>query len=126
MPVTRAALSCDPKCAIANSLTGTGVRLIAVSPTATTGAPFGPVTAAVSSATPSATAPVSRPARPDVFITAAIRTCHQTGLARRLFLTKLGRSNPEASVPRMGGMSRPDIRQWRPPAEAEPDLVALV
>ena len=42
-----------------------GVRLIAVSPTATTGAPFGPVTAAVSSATPSATAPVSRPTRPD-------------------------------------------------------------
>ncbi|GEM_PF-7055100 len=43
--------------------------------------PFGPVTAAVSSATPSATAPVSRPARPDVFITAAIRTCPRTGLA---------------------------------------------
>src|SRR5271169_2159619 len=82
MPVTRAALSCDPKCAIANSLTGTGVRLIAVSPTATTGAPFGPVTAAVSSATPSATAPVSRPTRPDVLITAPIRTCPRTGLAR--------------------------------------------
>jgi len=29
-------------------------------------------------------------------------------------------------VPRMGGMSRPDIRQWQPPAEAEPDLVTLV
>ena len=26
----------------------------------------------------------------------------------------------------MGGMSRPDIRQWQPPAEAEPDLAALV
>src|SRR5947207_1695793 len=47
MPVTRAALSCVPKCAIANSLTGTGVRLIAVSPTAVTGAPFGPVTGVV-------------------------------------------------------------------------------
>ena len=47
MPVTRASLSCVPKCAIANSLTGTGVRLIAVSPTAMTGAPLAPVTAAV-------------------------------------------------------------------------------
>src|SRR6185295_2951196 len=80
MPATRAALSCVPKCAIANSLTGTGVRLIAVSPTAMTGAPFGPVTAAVSSDTPSATAPVSSPARPDVFITAAIRTCPRSRL----------------------------------------------
>ena len=88
MPVTRASLSCVPKCAIANSLTGTGVRLIAVWPTATTGAPFGPVTAAVSSAIPSATAPVSRPTRPDVLITAPIRTCPRTGLAPSAFLTK--------------------------------------
>jgi len=29
-------------------------------------------------------------------------------------------------VPRMGGMSRPDIRHWQPPTEAEPDLAALV
>ena len=41
-PVSSASLSWEPKCAIANSLTGTGVRLMATSPTATTGAPFGP------------------------------------------------------------------------------------
>ena len=29
-------------------------------------------------------------------------------------------------MPRMGGMSRPDIRHWQPPTEAEPDLAALV
>src|SRR4029078_6693257 len=80
MPAIRAALSCVPKCAVADSLTGTGVRLIAVSPTAMTGAPFGPVTAGVSSETPSATAPFSSPARPDVFITAAIRTCPRSRL----------------------------------------------
>ena len=92
IPVTSAALSCEPKCAIANSLTGTGVRLIALSPTATTGAPRGPVTAAVSSATPSATPPVSRPIRLDVLITAAIRTCPRTRLVTfsqaRAILTK--------------------------------------
>src|SRR5947209_2632725 len=62
IPAIRASLSCVPKCVIANSLTGTGVRLIVVSPTATTGAPRAPVAAAVSSDTPSATAPASRPA----------------------------------------------------------------
>jgi hypothetical protein len=61
MPVISASLSCDPKCTIANSLTGMGVRLIAVSPTAVTGAPSGPVMAAASSDTPSATAAVSTP-----------------------------------------------------------------
>ena len=86
-------MSCVPKCAIANSLTGTGVRLIAASPTATTGAPDAPVTAAVSSATPSATAPASSPAAaPHVLITAAIRTGPRTGLVAfsqvRVFITK--------------------------------------
>jgi hypothetical protein len=38
IPATSACLSCDPKCVIAKSLTGIGVRLIAVSPTAMTGA----------------------------------------------------------------------------------------
>ena len=97
MPAIRACLSCVPKCAIANSLTGTGVRLIAASPTATTGAPDGPPemgrAAAVSSATPSATAPASRPAAaPHVLFTAAIRACPPTGLVAflqvRTFLTK--------------------------------------
>jgi hypothetical protein len=60
-PVSSASLSWAPKCAIANSLTGTGVRLMATSPTATTGLPSGPLTPAVSWATPSATAPASNP-----------------------------------------------------------------
>src|SRR5271166_3378632 len=43
------------------------------------------------------------------------------------FLTKLCRSNPAAPGPRMGCMSRPEIRQWQPePAAQEPDLVALL
>jgi hypothetical protein len=93
MPTIRACLSCVPKCAIANSLTGTGVRLIAAPPTATTGAPSGPVAAAVSSATPSATAPASRPAAaPHVLFMAAIRACPPIGLVAflqvRTFLTK--------------------------------------
>src|ERR1700733_9249968 len=62
IPAISASLSCEPKCMIAKSLTGIGVRLIAVSPTAMTGALFGPMIAAASSATPSATAAASIPA----------------------------------------------------------------
>ena len=99
IPAIRASLSCVPKCVIANSLTGVGVRLIAVSPTATTGAPRAPVTAAVSSDTPSATAPASRPASAPaasrVLFMAAIRTCPRIGLVRvsagRRFLAKICR-----------------------------------
>src|ERR1700677_689346 len=64
---------------MANSLTGMGVRLMAVSPTALTGAPCGPVIAAASSATPSATAAVSRPA------SAPASTRH---IPCRLFITR--------------------------------------
>ena len=100
IPVIRASLSCVPKCVIANSLTGTGVRLMAASPTATTGAPRAPVTAAVSSATPSATAPASRPASaPAASLTtfmAAIRTWHRTGLV-------WPETNPPGTLSRIGG-----------------------
>jgi hypothetical protein len=91
MPARRASLSCDPKCVIANSLTGIGVRLIAVSPTAITGALFALISAAASSATPSAMAAVSKPAsapassrrtvaRPGGLITGHIRNPWRRGL----------------------------------------------
>src|ERR1700676_2750323 len=135
MPASRASLSCEPKCAIANSLTGIGVRLIAVSPTAMTGALFGPMIAAASSATPSATAAVSTPvsapasrrrtvACPVVVITGPIRNCRRSGLAwikSVLVLTSvLLRGNPLARVPRMQVMNRPEIRERQPdPGAAE-------
>jgi hypothetical protein len=61
MPVTRASLSLDPKCAIANSFTGIGVWLIATSPIASIGLPSAPVIPATNWATPSATAATSTP-----------------------------------------------------------------
>ena len=102
MPASRASLSCDPKCTIAKSLTGMGVRLIAVSPTAITGAPSGPVIAAASSATPSATAAVIMPASapasrrrtvgwPDVVITGPIRNCRHSQIG-----TEINRAYPPA------------------------------
>src|SRR5687767_14079491 len=63
VPATSTILSFSPKFRIANSLTGSGVRVMTASPTAMTGEEAGPTRAAVSSANPSATAAASRPAR---------------------------------------------------------------
>src|SRR5688500_16103655 len=63
VPATRTILSFSPKVRIANSLTGSGVRVMTASPTAMTGEEAGPTRAAVSSANPRATAAASRPAR---------------------------------------------------------------
>src|SRR5262249_23597898 len=82
------------------SLTGTGVRLIATSPTATTGLPCGPMSPAISWATPSAAAAASSPqpapasarlaAEPlIVLITGPIRGQEGGGLPSTPFLAKL-------------------------------------
>ena len=153
MPAISASLSCEPKCAIANSLTGMGVKLIAVSPTAMTGALSGPISAAASSATPSATAAARIPAsaaaavlaialtterdgscRSCVLIMAAIRSCPRTGLADVSFAqVPAVRGNPEADLPRMEGMRRTEIRQLPPDRGAaeegagrDPDLAVVL
>ena len=61
VPTTRASLSWVPKAVIATFFTGSGVRLMAALPTATTGDEAGPTNAATTSATPSPTAAASRP-----------------------------------------------------------------
>src|ERR1035438_3030557 len=62
MPLSRTSLSSRPKCWIAKSLTGTGVRSMAALPTAITGTPPGPVMPATSWAAPRAIAAASSPA----------------------------------------------------------------
>ena len=66
MPASSTVLSWLPKCWIAKSLTGIGVRSIAALPTAITGSPAGPVRPATSWATPIAAAAASSPVRAPV------------------------------------------------------------
>src|SRR6202050_3730349 len=90
IPATSACLSWEPKCVIAKSLTGMGVRLIAVSPTAMTGALFGPGSAPTSSATPSATPAASIPASAP---TASALTTERNSLCRFCILITGGHSD---------------------------------
>ncbi len=61
MPISKAALSCEPNVSIAKDLSHGGARSIAALPTAITGEEVPPTNPATSWATPSATAAESRP-----------------------------------------------------------------
>src|ERR1700733_2274546 len=129
IPPTRTCLSWLPARAITKSLTGTGVRLMATWPTATTGPPSGPISPATSWATPSAAAAASSPdtapssARPSAgrvmaslsfaLITDRIRGYGHHGLADPEVNPGAPATNPPRAGRRIAGMNGRDVRAVR-------------
>ena len=104
VPATSTILSFSPKFRIANSLTGSGVRVMTASPTAMTGEDAGPTSAAVSSANPEGDRGGQQAGQRAQRVPQPAAPASRTGSARRRSgrLQRAGHALPSTRRPRSG------------------------